>query len=71
MPIPHASVYAVVEVTLKIRVTGSWGDECPMSQIRKQATESGIEKLRKATDGSSDFGIIGTPRVSATIVEPK
>ncbi len=62
--------YAIVELTLKIRASGSWGKECTLEQISKQARESAIAKLLEATNNSRDYTIVGVPKVTATMVEP-
>ena len=64
------SGYAIVEVKLRIRADGSWGKNCTLEQISKQARESALAKLRKATSNSRDYVIVGEPKVTATMVEP-
>jgi hypothetical protein len=39
------SFSAVVRVSLDIHVTGSWSEDTPMSQVRKQAIESAEQTL--------------------------
>ena len=70
MPSLPYSAHAIVEVKLKIRAAGSWGEDATMAQVRKQAVESALAKLRKATNDSRDYGIVGEPVVTATILSP-
>jgi hypothetical protein len=66
----HAT--AIVEVRLAIRVPDSWGSECTLEQVQKQASESAINVLRSAlvVDHLSTPSGRNGPRVS-TRGEPK
>ena len=41
---------ATVRVTLEMYVTGSWGDDCTVGQVYKQAEEEAIGMLRRHFD---------------------
>jgi len=59
---------ARVRVTLDISVPDRWGQDCPTSQIFKQATESALGELRKITDTHRGT-VVGTPVVTMIFVE--
>ena len=54
---------AEVEVTLRIESGSSWGDDCSLNQVHKQAVEGALGKLRKATQASRDFKLSGPIKV--------
>jgi hypothetical protein len=67
---------ARVQVTLEFLVTDTWGDDCKVDQVYKQAAESAIGQLRRgclvsvasalARDGEAR--VIGDPKVTAILV---
>lgn len=60
---------ARVKVTLEVEVRSSWGNECKLEQIEKQATEDALGALR---NGLRDrFTIIGAPEVICILVPTK
>jgi hypothetical protein len=65
------SVHARVTVTLEIPAGSSWGPECAMSQIKKQATENVLGKIRQATTASggalAGAKVVGEPKVQAIL----
>lgn len=60
----RVSSYATVQLTIEIRGLGSWGPECQIDQVHKQAKREALEKLARATKGTRDFRVIGEPVVS-------
>ncbi len=67
------SAYATVDVTLRIQVPDSWGEDCTVAQVHKQAKESALGVLRSAlaVDGwSNGIAPKNCPRVE-TVGEPK
>ncbi len=38
---------AIVTVTIEVHHVGSWGLECKMDQVHKQAVESAVGRLRQ------------------------
>ena len=59
------SIIAKVEVTLSVDSGSCWGEDCPISQIRKQALEGVRNKLDKLLKDHTDIKIIGTKKVVA------
>lgn len=69
----RATAHARVQVTLDVPVSGSWGPECQIQQIRDQAVESALQELRS---GICINGLVSSsnkrPNVEVTIVgQPK
>lgn len=64
------SVTARVVVTLELTGLGSWGDNCPLGQVYKQAAEVAVGRIRRAVNGDAtllDAKIIGQPVVTAVM----
>lgn len=58
--IAHAKVQVIIEVSN----VGSWGGECSIDQVVKQAAESAIGRIRNLKDSEArSFHIIGEPKV--------
>jgi len=51
------SATAVVTVTLKINVTDTWGDDCTVGQVKKQALDSASGILHRALKESKTIQI--------------
>lgn len=63
------SATARVKVVLEISVSDSWGEDCKVDQIRKQATESALRVLGNLQ--TSIVRIVGTPEVTAVLIPLK
>lgn len=55
--------FAQVEVTLLIATGSTWGGDCSVDQVHRQAVEDALSKLSRATNGTRDFQVIGKPKV--------
>lgn len=53
------SVKARVVVTLDIDVDGTWGDDCTVAQVKKQAIDNANHMLTKNLTSSNDIKIVG------------
>ena len=62
----RVSASARVTVTVEIMATSTWGEDCPLSQIRKQAAEEIVARIKR---GAPDVKVIGNPQVVAVLVE--
>lgn len=70
-PKPKVQAAARVTLTVEIRVDDTWGADCQVEQIHRQATESALgilERMRKP-DRMRPFTIIGEPKVTAILVD--
>ena len=66
-----ADIATRVRATARIQVTveltaGVWGQDCPMDQVYRQAKEDALSKIHKEIPNAR---IVGTPRVTAVLVE--
>ena len=62
---------SIVEVTLRIHPSDTWGENCQVDQIRKQAAESAINTLRQSLSGDiqrNKIQIMADPKVTAVLV---
>lgn len=62
------STSARVTVTLELTGLGSWGDDCSLSQVYKQAAEAAVGRINRAmTDMGALTGarLVGEPVVTA------
>jgi hypothetical protein len=63
---------ADVTVTLRLKANGSWGPDCTVEQVQRQAIESIVGQLRNCFDNSALWGeIVGKPSVSVVHIEMK
>ncbi len=58
---------AVVTVTLELRVSGSWGEDCTIAQVYRQAEASARGIIRNKL--GTDVQIKGEPKVTAVMAE--
>lgn len=58
---------ARIQVTLDVPISDTWEAGADILQIRKQAVESGLEKLRDILRGTAR--LVGEPKVTIVLVE--
>jgi hypothetical protein len=67
-----------VQVTVEIDTGGSWGPDCTIDQIQKQAAEEArsaltrglmLDLLKTGSDSKTSARIISEPRIIAILVE--
>jgi hypothetical protein len=73
---PETGVTATVQLTLEIKVGDSWGGDCAMDQVYKQARDSAVGMINEALRAGKPalqtrIKIVGTPSISAVVVERK
>lgn len=62
---------AKIQVTVQVEA-GTWGSDCGLDQVYRQAAQEGTEKIRKAlTEAKCGAIIVGEPRVIAVLTENK
>ncbi len=60
---------ARVQLTVEVEES-AWGSDCTIDQLYKQASESGLIKLKKIlTDSKCGCRIIGEPKVIGVLTE--
>jgi hypothetical protein len=62
------SAMAVATVTIEVRGLGSWGTDCSLEQVHRQAREAAIGYLRNL-DKDRRFTIVGQPEIKTIIAE--
>lgn len=63
---------AIVTVTVEVRANSSWGPDCSVSQVHRQAAEEAVNSVRNALRhaGYSDrMKVVGDPEIKTVIVE--
>lgn len=61
---------AKVIVTIEVSLTDTWGTDCTVGQIQKQAKDGALGKLRKMAENTSGIKIVSPPMdVKAIIVD--
>ncbi len=72
-PIVRTRTGAKVTLTLELTNLGSWGPDCKIDQVYKQALDQAVGRLGRLFQGQSDIRIVGRPVVQAisTDVEVK
>ncbi|WP_129543821.1 hypothetical protein [Serratia sp. 1D1416] len=64
-PIVRTKTGAKVTLTLELTNLGSWGPECKIEQVYRQALEQAVGRLGRLFKGESNIRIIGRPVVQA------
>lgn len=62
------STTARATLTVEIYALGSWGKDCQLDQVYKQAAEAAIGRLENCKD-LRNIRIIGKPIITAVLVE--
>lgn len=62
-PTVRTSTGAVVTLTIQISNLGSWGPECQIDQVYRQAIVEAKGRLAKAFSGDRNIAIVGVPNV--------
>ena len=68
----RVSASARVQITLDIAVGDSWGSDCPVDQIVRQATEAAEGMVRNAFPQqwqTRQVSIVGTPKVTMVLAK--
>jgi hypothetical protein len=60
---------AVVTVMLEVKLSDTWGSECRIDQIFKQAVDGAKQRIDKMLGSDPDIRIKGKPKVEAILVE--
>lgn len=58
---------AVVTLTVEVRANGSWGSDCKIDQVEKQAAESAIGYLLRQCARDQRVKIVGAPMVTTVM----
>lgn len=65
-PIARTTTSATVSVTIELSNIGSWGPDCDLSQVYRQATEAAVGRINQAFRGDSrGIRILGPAKVQA------
>lgn len=70
MPDYRHSATACVELTIEIEVGSSWGGDCSVAQVHKQAEDEARDKLHRMISEAKGYGnvrLIGHPKVTAIL----
>lgn len=73
---PETGVSATVQLTLEVQVSSSWGGDCSMDQVFKQARDEAVGAINTALNGAREslqnrIKIVGTPSIKAVAAERK
>lgn len=73
---PDTGVTAIVQLTLEVQVSSSWGGDCSMDQVFKQARDEAVGSINAALGSAreglqSRIKIVGTPSIKAVAAERK
>jgi hypothetical protein len=63
-----AGATARVQVTVEVDAGSSWGGDCTVEQIHKQAGEQAISLIHRHLNKERGFQIVGQPHVLAVLV---
>lgn len=58
MSTPKVKARARVQVTVEVQLDSTWGDECPVGQVHKQATSEATEYLNRHLSESGRVKIL-------------
>ncbi|WP_159053727.1 hypothetical protein [Variovorax sp. PMC12] len=70
--VANVQATAEIQLTLRIKVNGSWGGDCPAEQIFRQARAEAVSMINNALYESRDhlrnrIAIVGTPEILTVI----
>jgi hypothetical protein len=69
---PRIQAKAKVKVTLEIKIDSTWGSDCTISQVHKQATDSALLLINQSLSTYSGvISIHGKPIVEAVVLPEK
>ncbi|ADW76550.1 hypothetical protein Rahaq_4975 (plasmid) [Rahnella aceris] len=73
-PVVKTTTGAIVTLTIEIGSLGSWGPDCQIAQVYRQALVEAENRLAKAFKGDRNIRIVGVPNVRSittdTAVKP-
>ena len=61
------TVHAEVHVKLKIAVRDSWGDNCTVAQVKKQALDSANSVLKAQLSNNQDISMTCEPELTKIV----
>ena len=64
-PLVRTKTSAKVTITLELTNLGTWGPECKIDQVYRQALAQAVGKLGRLFEGQRDVRIVGWPIVQA------
>jgi hypothetical protein len=59
---------AKVRVLLEIKISSTWGEDCTVKQVHKQAVDSAELIINQAFGSNSGIKLSGSPKVEAIIL---
>ena len=62
-PVVRTTTGAIVTLTIEIGGLGSWGPDCQISHVYRQALREAENRLAKAFKGDRSMRIMGVPNV--------
>lgn len=68
---PESQATARVILTVEVDCDGSWGGDCAMDQIHKQAKDSAMRILSSAKDAHRKIRVVSIDEVQAITVSSK
>lgn len=66
---PRVRASARIRLTLEISANDSWGNDCTIAQVQKQARDKIRQRLSKLFEKKDDVVVIGPMRTIAMLVE--
>ena len=71
---PHSkpvTASAVATITVEVHALGSWGTDCSVEQVHRQAGEEAVNYLRNLAkiSGTNRLRVVGSPEIKTIIVE--
>jgi hypothetical protein len=64
------TAYAVATVTIEVHGLGSWGKDCNLLQVHRQASEEAIGIIRRM-DARGQIRVVGQPEIKTIIAEER
>jgi hypothetical protein len=62
-------IKARVRVVVEVDVSDTWGGDCTMSQVNRQARTAALEELRRLIGPTANVALIAAPFVEAVVAE--
>lgn len=59
--------FARVQLLLEVNCPGVWGEDCPLSQVYRQAKDEAVQRVNKLLAEQRDVRLIGPVSIKAVI----
>lgn len=71
MNLKKISAHCLVRILVEVRTSDTWGAECTIEQIHRQAVEAATNRLKRNIDSSTGIKLVGEPEVLTVTMQER